>query len=526
MSLFVDFNYIVLLLFTEKSSLLACFVCYYINRMILISYIYYLNIQKMRKFMFTFAVIGMFVFSSFTVSAASSVSNFDPSPDTHVDFSSSVEFKWNGPGESEYPFSQYMLCFKDANGASAYLCLDAGVNNYMELSLEQWHDLDDAMSNVSGDLVELEWYVQSVFRDNSSADSQELFNSEAWDISYDRSKLKDYRGSSSPDTSGDSGSDSGSDSDKNSYSKLEVLDHNEGANSISLDVSNQNLNDGDFYMAECVNQEKEESSFSDLRIVSREQPADYEEELSIQLTVGPLYPDTKYGCYAAIKTPAGENAYSVKYHSEWIYVSTSADASSAVSFDLPPAGYEDKVVTRIEQFENPFPDTDMSDLEGKAAGELYRRAVIGGFPDGEFKGDEAVNRAQAAKFLLLARYAEVDDVSGDGGFSDVLPGEWYVKFVVRAAELEIINGYPDKTFKPGAEVNTAEFLKMLSLTFELEENLAYDYSDVSKKDWFAKYAGIAKKYELFPDRNSMLKPGDKLSRNDVAVAIYQYLSNR
>jgi hypothetical protein len=197
--------------------------------------------------------------------------------------------------------------------------------------------------------------------------------------------------------------------------------------------------------------------------------------------------------------------------------------------NIPTAGYEDTVLTNIQAYQNPFPDTDIAQLSGKAAAELYRRAVIGGFPDGQFKGGQNVNRAEAAKFLLLARFGTVaDDVTNKGGyfFPDVLDGQWYTKFVITASAKGIINGYPDGNFRPANSVNTAEFLKMLSLTFGLQLNMTYSYSDVSSSDWFAQYAGIAQKYNLFPTRSSLLNPDLPLSRQDVAIAIYQYLVNR
>lgn len=194
--------------------------------------------------------------------------------------------------------------------------------------------------------------------------------------------------------------------------------------------------------------------------------------------------------------------------------------------EIPPAGFEDEVLTVYDVYENPFPDTDLSELEGIAAAELYRRAVIGGYPDGEFKGYKLVNRAETAKFLLLARYGEVTDLSNNGKLLDVLDGQWYTKFVVTAWNKGIISGHPDGTFKPADYVNTAEFIKMLSLTFDLELNLDHNYTDVTETDWFAQYAGIAEKYELFPNRTNELKPASELSRNEVAVAIYQFFKNR
>lgn len=191
---------------------------------------------------------------------------------------------------------------------------------------------------------------------------------------------------------------------------------------------------------------------------------------------------------------------------------------------LPTVKYEDEVLSTFEI--NPFPDTNIDSPEGKAAAELHRRSVIAGFPDGEFKGSRNINRAEAAKILLLSKGIETPNVFNDRRFWDVKEGEWYEKYVIAASENEIINGYPDGTFKPEDSVNTAEFLKMITLAFNLQKNLIHTYTDVKPDDWFAQYAGIVPKYNLFPQRSSTkLQPGKTLTRNEIAVAIYQYLKN-
>ena len=240
--------------------------------------------------------------------------------------------------------------------------------------------------------------------------------------------------------------------------------------------------------------------------------------------------------YLTTKALAGDNGFRVRVRasngstkgawSDFVYFSYKTSSSSGSGKVLPPAGYEDQVLTKFDSYQNPFSDTSLNTLEGQAAAELYRRGVIGGFPDGEFKGNNLVNRAELAKFLLLARFASVDEVANNGQFGDVLDGAWYVKFVVTAAKKGVINGYTDGRFKPGNSVNVAEFLKMLSLTFDLKTNLPYSYLDVSVGDWFAQFAGAAKSYNLFPNKNNYLNPGDSMTRNEVAVAIYEFLLNK
>lgn len=195
---------------------------------------------------------------------------------------------------------------------------------------------------------------------------------------------------------------------------------------------------------------------------------------------------------------------------------------------VPPAGFEEEVLVNVDAYNNPFPDTDSNGREGKAAAELYRRGVIGGFADGEFKGDRPVNRAEAAKFLLLACGKDTEaDYSGK--FRDLMKGQWYVPYVEAAARLGIINGYADGNFRPANTVNRAEFSKMITKACMLPEDLDHSlFTDVKSEDWFAMFAGAVQKYSLYPDSvvDNLFKPANLMTRSEVAIAIYQYLTNR
>lgn len=193
-----------------------------------------------------------------------------------------------------------------------------------------------------------------------------------------------------------------------------------------------------------------------------------------------------------------------------------------------PIAFNNRVSTKCEA--NPFPDINSESLEGKAACELYKRGVLGGYQNGEFRGENPVNRAEAAKFLLLACNKK-DQGKFSGKFKDIKSSEWYSGYIEAAAEQGIINGYKDGTFKPGNTVNRAEFLKMITkacgLTEVKDDN--GDFTDVkSNKDWFANYARAAKKYNLIPEatQSGRLDADKLMSRRDLAKAIYQFLANR
>lgn len=179
-----------------------------------------------------------------------------------------------------------------------------------------------------------------------------------------------------------------------------------------------------------------------------------------------------------------------------------------------------------------FSDIDESTSEWKASLDLSNKWIIGWYPDWTFKWWNNVNRAEIVKFLVLAKYWTNFDTSYYTWnlkyktlLKDVDQNAWYAWFVNKAVMQNIIWWYSDWTYKPANTVNTAEFLKMLSKTFYLEENLDYSsYSDIKKEDWFSKHAWVALKYNLFPNRNWKLNPWKMLTRKEVAIAIYNYLS--
>lgn len=104
----------------------------------------------------------------------------------------------------------------------------------------------------------------------------------------------------------------------------------------------------------------------------------------------------------------------------------------------------------------------LSDISGHpyedAIQSLTDAGVIGGHPDGTYKPNDNVNRAE---FLKIVVGASVENV-GIGGncFPDVLT-DWYAKYVCYGKNAGIVQGYPDGYFKPTQNVNYVEALKML-----------------------------------------------------------------
>lgn len=169
-----------------------------------------------------------------------------------------------------------------------------------------------------------------------------------------------------------------------------------------------------------------------------------------------------------------------------------------------------------------FSDLEKDSLEAKAAEFLSAKGIIKGYPDGSFRGNNKVIRAEAVKFFLLAGGYEVPQTSKNY-FNDVSKDYWFHPFTVRAKELGIIKGYDDGSFGPSKGIKRGEFLKMFTTTFNLRKNGEHSFQDI-ENTWVDQYGGVADKYALFPGLTNNLYFGTDMTRAEMAIAFYQYLN--
>lgn len=85
-----------------------------------------------------------------------------------------------------------------------------------------------------------------------------------------------------------------------------------------------------------------------------------------------------------------------------------------------------------------------------------------GVPTGFFRPTDSLNRAEATKMLVNAA-AIAEDLSGAPHFPDVKSSDWFFNFVETAFNAGIVAGYPDGNFRPANNINRAEAAKMVYL---------------------------------------------------------------
>src|SRR5665647_2186753 len=95
-----------------------------------------------------------------------------------------------------------------------------------------------------------------------------------------------------------------------------------------------------------------------------------------------------------------------------------------------------------------------TDIQGHWANQQVSKWVdsgyISGYPDGTFKPDNSITRAEFITLVNKAYgYTEIAPIT----FSDVSPDAWYANAVAVAIAAGYINGFPDGTMRPDSPIS-------------------------------------------------------------------------
>ena len=114
-----------------------------------------------------------------------------------------------------------------------------------------------------------------------------------------------------------------------------------------------------------------------------------------------------------------------------------------------------------------------------------------GYPDGTFDPERNMTRAEAAVMFarLLTEQIEADKTYTNT-FNDVPGNHWAADYIGYMQQFGIITGYPDGSFRPDAPVARAEFAAIASRFEKLTEGTK-SFADVPADYWAAKYINFA-----------------------------------
>jgi hypothetical protein len=170
-----------------------------------------------------------------------------------------------------------------------------------------------------------------------------------------------------------------------------------------------------------------------------------------------------------------------------------------------------------------FPDVPIGYWAREAIEFLARKKIITGYPDGTFKPERALTRAELCALLIRAKgYSVVTPKTAV--FRDVATTHWAAAYIETAANLKLVEGYPNGTFKPNQALTREEAIKILVL-FDNKtlpaEAPAYVYADVSGSRWSARYISVARSAGwLYFVKEKNLSPKKQFPRAEAAAILY------
>ena len=98
---------------------------------------------------------------------------------------------------------------------------------------------------------------------------------------------------------------------------------------------------------------------------------------------------------------------------------------------------------------------------------LIDEGIITGYPDGTFKPDDPVTRAEFSKMVARAFAVRA---AGEPTFSDI-EENWAKTYIAALTEAGIVSGFPDGTFRPSKDISRAEMTQILVRAISLGDKM-------------------------------------------------------
>ncbi len=173
-------------------------------------------------------------------------------------------------------------------------------------------------------------------------------------------------------------------------------------------------------------------------------------------------------------------------------------------------------------------DIDVADKDYDKAIMKYKDAFYKGYPDGRFKPEGNITRAEMA--AVFSRILGLDKKTPSGGksFSDI-NNHWAKNDILMLAEYGMINGYPDGEFRPGGNITRAELCAMIKKYWDIkgfEPSLRdANISDIDKH-WAKKMILVLYNHGFVDVVKGEFKPNELLKRAEVAQILNRITDRR
>jgi hypothetical protein len=182
----------------------------------------------------------------------------------------------------------------------------------------------------------------------------------------------------------------------------------------------------------------------------------------------------------------------------------------------------------------PYPDVDSHSYYAQAIRDLTIAGSIEGYPDGLFRPDQAINRAEFFKVALF-EFLSNNTISIDEykQYIDLSEKDWHYQYIQLASQMGIAEGDEVGRFHPDQEISRIEALKTILTIFEVEipaidnlngseqiekdaKPLILPFTDINPQDAIYPVVRAAIDNGLLDNLKDKLNPDQPVTRAEVA----------
>jgi hypothetical protein len=127
---------------------------------------------------------------------------------------------------------------------------------------------------------------------------------------------------------------------------------------------------------------------------------------------------------------------------------------------------------------------DVGNTQEKSVALLTSAGIIDGYPDHSFSGDKGLTRAEFVVIMARVLKLPVAD-AGESEFADV-QDHWSAQYIDAFAKAGYVEGFPDGTFKPDEEITRAEAVVLINRVIgggQPQEGDDASFTDLPPSHW-------------------------------------------
>lgn len=174
----------------------------------------------------------------------------------------------------------------------------------------------------------------------------------------------------------------------------------------------------------------------------------------------------------------------------------------------------------------PFSDVAADDSNLLYINYINAREIMAGFPDGSFRPEEGLTRAQAA--VIIGKAANLEPGSaGESSFNDVSPQHWAAEYVAAAVQAGYLQGMGDGSYRPDQPLSRAQAISLIMRMSAQEDSRATlpALNDINEEHWAARSMAMAIDAGMIIPQNNNIRPDQNITRGDISRALAVLLTS-